>query len=136
MTIYITVALRKLVIDRAQGKCEYCRIHQDFSIYTHEVDHVVAIKHGGETIAENLVLSCLPCNRHKGSDLTSIDPITGEITPLFNPRIHDWLKHFKLERGYILGQTSLGRTSIFLLRLNDPTRVQIRQALIQQKIYP
>lgn len=136
MSPYIPVPLRQLVGDRAQGKCEYCRIHQDFSIYTHEVDHAVAFKHGGETIAENLVLSCLPCNRHKGSDLTSIDPITGEITPLFNPRVQDWFDHFKLEDGYILGLTSIGRTTVFLLRLNEQTRLQVRQALISQELYP
>jgi hypothetical protein len=135
MTPYISVSLRQLVGDRAQGKCEYCRIHQDFSIYTHEIDHVVALKHGGETIAENLVLSCLPCNRHKGSDLTSLDPITGEITPLFNPRGQNWTDHFKLEGNYLLGVTAVGRTTVFLLRLNDPSRLQIRQALIVQELY-
>lgn len=136
MSLYIAVALRQSVSYRAQGKCEYCRIHQDFSIYTHEVDHAVALKHGGETIPENLVLSCLSCNRHKGSDLTSIDPITGEITPLFNPRVQNWVDHFKLEDGYILGLTPVGRTTVFLLRLNDPTRLQVRQALISQELYP
>ncbi len=125
-----------MVSERAQGKCEYCWIHQDFSIYTHEVDHAVALKHGGETITENLVLSCLPCNRYKGSDLTSIDPITGQITPLFNPRVQNWADHFQLEDGYILGLTHIGRTTVFLLRLNDPTRLPIRQALISQGLYP
>ena len=136
MTPYISVSLRQLVGDRAQGKCEYCRIHQDFSIYTHEVDHAVALKHGGATIAENLVLSCLPCNRYKGSDLTSIDPITGKITPLFSPRVHNWSDHFKLEDSYVLGQTPIGRTTVFLLKLNDPARLPIRQALISQELYP
>jgi len=136
MTPYISVSLRQLVSDLAQGKCEYCQMHQDFSIYTHEIDHAVALKHGGDTIAENLVLSCLPCNRHKGSDLTSIDPLTGEITTLFNPRVQNWTDHFKLEDGYILGLTPVGRTTVFLLRLNDPTRLQVRQALIFQELYP
>ena len=90
----------------------------------------------GETIANNLVLSCLPCNRHKGSDLTSIDPITGEITSLFNPRSQNWAENFKLEDGYILGLASVGRTTVFLLKLNDPTRLQIRQALISEELYP
>lgn len=63
----IPAELRKLVIKRASGRCEYCLIHQDFSIYTHEVDHIIAVKHGGETTTDNLALSCLSCNRHKGS---------------------------------------------------------------------
>ena len=69
----IPSSLRQLVIDRAQGKCEYCLIHQDVSIYSHEVDHVIARKHAGQTVAENLALSCLSCNRHKGSDLATFD---------------------------------------------------------------
>jgi 5-methylcytosine-specific restriction endonuclease McrA len=44
----IPSSLRQLVIERAQGKCEYCLIHQDDSIYSHEVDHVIARKHGGQ----------------------------------------------------------------------------------------
>lgn len=136
MTVYISVALRQLVSDRAQGKCEYCRIHQDFSIYSHEVDHAIALKHGGKTLAENLVLSCLPCNRYKGSDLTSIDPLTGEIVPLFNPRVQNWFDIFKLEDNYIQGITPVGRTTVFLLKLNEPTRLRIRQALILQELYP
>lgn len=136
MTPYISASLRRLVVDRAQGKCEYCLIQQNFSIYSHEIDHVVAVKHGGKTVADNLVLSCLSCNRYQGSDLTSIDPMNGEITPLFNPRSQSWTDHFKLEDGYIVGLTAIGRTTIFLLKLNDLTRVQIRQALIMQKLYP
>ena len=82
------------------------------------------------------VLSCLPCNRYKGSDLTSIDPITKEITPLFNPRSHNWLDHFQLNEGDIIGLTSIGRTTIFLLKLNESKRLLIRQALSLQQLYP
>lgn len=136
MTSYISSQLRQLVTDRAGGKCEYCLIHQDFSIYSHEVDHATAVKHGGSSTEENLVLACLPCNRYKGSDLTSIDPITKQITVLFNPRLHEWNEHFQIDQGYILGKTTIGRTTIFLLKLNEPKRLMIRQALILQKLYP
>lgn len=136
MTSYISIQLRQLVSDRAGGKCEYCLIHQDFSIYSHEVDHATAVKHGGLSTEENLVLACLPCNRYKGSDLTSIDPITRQITVLFNPRSHKWNEHFQIDQDYILGKTAIGRTTIFLLKLNEPKRLMIRQALILQKLYP
>lgn len=62
--------------------------------------------------------------------------VKGKITPLFNPRSQNWTDHFKLEDGYIVGLTAIGRTTIFLLKLNDLTRVQIRQALIVQNLYP
>lgn len=133
---YISEKLRLSVHQRADEKCEYCLIHQTFSIYSHEIDHAVALKHGGETTFENLVLACLPCNRHKGTDLTSIDTVTGEITPLFNPRIHTWNAHFELQNGYILGLTAIGRTTVFLLQLNEPNRLQLRQMLTLQGLYP
>ncbi|MBN3871248.1 HNH endonuclease signature motif containing protein [Nostoc sp. JL33] len=77
----ISVELRRLVTQRASARCEYCRIYQNFSIYTHEVDHIIAVKHGGETTADNLALSCLSCNRHKGYDFATIDQLTQEIVP-------------------------------------------------------
>jgi len=107
--------LRKLVIERAKGKCEYCLISEDFAMYSHEIDHIIALKHGGETIASNLALSCLPCNRHKESDLASLDPITGEIVPLFNPRRQSWADHLpfrknRLNNAMIVGITPVGNT--------------------------
>jgi HNH endonuclease len=105
-------------------------------IYRHKADHVVAIKHGGQTTAENLVLACLPCNLHKGSDLTSIDPQTGIVTLLFNPRTQSWSEHFNVENGHIQGLTAVGRTTTFLLQMNEISRLQLRQALIIQKLYP
>ncbi len=104
----ISSSLRQLVIDRSHGKCEYCLIHQDVSIYTHEVDHIIARKHGGQTIAENLALSCLSCNRHKGSDLATFDPLSNEIVPLFHPRRQTWSDHFSLNKTHILGVTPTG----------------------------
>jgi hypothetical protein len=43
---------------------------------------------------------------------------------------------FKLEGNDLLGVTAVGRTTVFLLRLNDLSRLQIRQALIVQELYP
>jgi hypothetical protein len=128
--------LRQLVSDRAQGRCEYCLLHQDFSIYTHEVDHIIAQKHGGSTTADNLALSCLSCNRHKGTDIATFDPATGEITPLFNPRNQSWDEHFRLNSGKIEGTTPAGRATAKLLMFNTPTRILERQLLIAQNLYP
>jgi len=127
----ISAELRQLVSQRAQGRCEYCLLHQDFSIYTHEVDHVIAQKHDGPTIAENLALSCFSCNRHKGADLTTFDPATGEITLLFNPRRQIWSDHFLLDNsGRIDGITPPGRATAKLLMFNTPTRILERQLLM------
>jgi 5-methylcytosine-specific restriction endonuclease McrA len=82
----IPADLRRQVIIRAYNCCEYCLLPDNLSFYPHEIDHIVAEKHGGETQIDNLAFSCWFCNRHKGSDLTSIDPETRIVTLLFNPR--------------------------------------------------
>ncbi|MDJ0674511.1 MAG: HNH endonuclease signature motif containing protein [Calothrix sp. MO_167.B42] len=132
---YISVELRKLVIKRASKRCEYCLIHQDFSIYTHEIDHIIAVKHGGETTADNLALSCLSCNRYKGSDFATIDQFTKEIVPLFNPRCQVWDEHFYIENARIEGKTLIGQGTARLLKFNVPNRVLERQVLMSQGLY-
>jgi hypothetical protein len=132
----IPPTLRHLVIERAQGRCEYCRIHQDVSIYRHEIDHIIAQKHGGQTSADNLALACLPCNRSKGSDLTTFDPVSNDVVLLFNPRRQSWIDHFTLDGPHIIGLTPIGRATVLLLRLNAPSRILQRQVLLAQNQYP
>lgn len=132
----ISSSLRQLVIERSQGRCEYCLIHQDFSIYSHEIDHILAVKHGGKTTPENLAFSCLACNRHKGSDFATIDPNSGAIIPLFNPRLQIWEEHFTLKNAEIIDITSIGQATSRLLMFNISSRVRSRQLLITQKLYP
>jgi hypothetical protein len=128
---YIPDSLRRLVYSRAQSLCEYCYIEDRYTGKTHEVDHIYAEKHDGLTVAENLCLSCLTCNRNKGSDLCSIDPATGEITRLFHPRRDRWKDHFTLSNGEIQGITPQGRVTAKILQLNIPERLAERRALIR-----
>ena|SRR6266516_3820290 len=132
----ILPALRQLVFERARGRCKYCLIHQDVSIYSHEVDHIIALKHGGQTQADNLAVACLPCNRYKGSDLTTFDTLRHTIVPLFNPRQNTWSEHFILDDASIIGLTPIGRATVVLLKLNAPTRLPHRQVLMAQGRYP
>lgn len=76
---YISATLRRLVCERAKYACEYCLIPEVAVFVSHEIDHVIAEKHGGTTDEQNLALACLICNKHKGSDIASIDPMSGEI---------------------------------------------------------
>ena len=80
------VALRDLVRNRAGNRCEYCLIRQDQDVFfTFPVDHIIALQHGGKTEADNLCPSCYRCNSHKGPNIASIDPETGELVRLFHP---------------------------------------------------
>jgi hypothetical protein len=133
---YIPEALRRTVIDRANRCCKYCLIPQESKLFTFEVDHIIAEKHRGATREDNLCLSCLDCNRYKGSDFASFDPNTGEIALLFNPRRDQWTDHLRLDGAVIQPLTPVGRVTVFLLQINDPTRVAERAALIEAERYP
>ena len=128
--------LRRQVIVRAGGCCEYCLISREDRLLPFHVDHVIAEKHNGSTALTNLCLSCPDCNEYKGSDLASIDPENGEITPLFNPRKHRWNDHFKLNHVFIEPLTPEGRATVFLLRVNTPARLTEREVLIAEGRYP
>lgn len=133
---YIPEHLRREVSERAGGRCEYCLIHQQDSLYTHEVDHIIPVKHRGVTSIDNLCLACLECNRHKGCNFSSFDPETGQVTALFNPRQQRWHEHFRLDGGRIMPLSSEGRVTVFVLNLNDETRVRARSALRRAGRYP
>jgi HNH endonuclease len=121
--------VRKFIRERADGICEYCRISERFTLAVHEVDHIIAVKHGGRTTDENLALCCTLCNRYEGSDIASIDAETGRLTPLFHPRLDRWADHFEFRNGEIMGLTAAGRATIRLLRMNRPARVRERQLI-------
>lgn len=126
---HVPAELRRLVRERAGGLCEYCRIAEAATFAPHEIDHVVAEKHGGETTAENLALSCTLCNRRKGSDLSSIDPHTREVALLFHPRKHRWSDHFRPDGPRLEPLTPTGRATARLLDFNAEVRLAERAAL-------
>ena len=51
-------ALKLRVRGRARHKCEYCRLPEWTSLLPHQIDHVIARKHGGKTEISNLTLAC------------------------------------------------------------------------------
>ena len=132
----ISAALRREVRQRAGERCEYCLLAESNSFFPHEPDHLIAKKHGGETVSENLALACFDCNRFKGSDVASIDVLTGRLVSLFNPRLQRWSEHFRLEGGRIIPFTEVGRVTEVLLRLNLSARVEVRERLAASGEYP
>jgi HNH endonuclease len=133
---YVSSGLRREIHQRALGRCEYCLLSQEDAFFPHEPDHVIAEKHGGATTIENLVLACLDCNRFKGSDIASIDPDTGNLVALFNPRTQKWNEHFSLSGGLIIALTPVGSATVRILKLNLPARVEAREALARRWRYP
>jgi hypothetical protein len=73
MNSYVNAQLRGEIIERAGNCCEYCGISQEDQLFAFEIDPIIAEKHGGPTVSDNLCLSCPDCNAYKGSDIASID---------------------------------------------------------------
>jgi hypothetical protein len=124
-------ALRQLVWDRAQDKCEYCRLPQPVDIMPFQLDHITSIKHHGPTTADNLALCCYNDNVHKGPNIAGIDPVTRQVTRLFHPRQDVWEEHFAWNGPTLMGRTAIGRTTIDVLNINLADRIEQRRLLIQ-----
>jgi len=136
VTSDVSEELRAEVARRAGQRWEYCLIHEDDAGFSHQVDHIVSRKHGGSSAADNLAYACVICNRHKGSDVASIDPRTGGIVRLFNPRSDHWADHFQLEGAVIEPVSGIGSATASLLRLNAPERISERALLQSLGRYP
>ena len=121
---------RQLVRDRAEQRCEYCQMPQLCDVQPFQLDHIRAQKHAGENTVLNLAWSCLPCNTFKGPNVAGYDPESDCLQPLFNPRRDDWSQHFQWQGPLLLGLTSVGRTTIEVLRINQRERVELRRLLI------
>lgn len=128
---HVPAALRRLVRERAGERCEYCLVPERTTFAPHWIDHVVAEKHGGQTDAGNLALACVLCNQRKGSDLSSIDPETGALVPLFNPRQDRWRDHFQLVGSCMEPLSPIGRVTVRLLQLNHADRIREREVLLE-----
>lgn len=120
-------ALEQLVWQRARECCEYCRLPGIHTSTPFELDHVIAVKHGGQTSSENLALSCFYCNSYKGPNIAGLDPLTGKLSALFHPRRHAWKRHFQWYGGVLRGRTPIGRTTIRVLEINHPDAVAVRE---------
>ena len=129
-------SLRSLVYDRARQRCEYCQMPVAYDVLPFQLDHIRPQKHRGQTTADNLALTCYNCNVHKGPNLAGIDFQTDAMTPLFDPRQHDWAEHFVWDDAELRGLTPIVRATVEVLNINDADRVDIRRELIAGGSFP
>jgi 5-methylcytosine-specific restriction endonuclease McrA len=101
-------ALGQEVRARAGNACEYCLMPQATSKLTFQIDHVIALQHGGETSSDNLALSCGRCNLSKDPNIAGIDPDTRQMRRLFNPRRDEWALHFRYDGPVLIGLSEVG----------------------------
>lgn len=136
--------LRDLVRQRANSRCEYCRIsEEDFLAATvFEMEHIMPeaeFSNGDPRLNDlaNLAWACPSCNRHKSKKTQAQDPATNNSMPLFNPRTDHWTEHFlSRSSGHIVGRTPIGRATVQALRFNDQARVKGRLLLYQMRGWP
>ena len=133
---YLSVELRKLVAERADFLCEYCLISAFDRLSGCQVDHIISVKHGGATLADNLCDACIFCNLQKGTDLGSINWETGEIVRFFNPRRDFWRNHFQFKESFIQPITDIGSVTARILDFNNKERLKERELLIEIAKYP
>lgn len=129
-------SLRQQVRARAHGYCEFCLVHEDDVAFSYHADHVIAEQHHGETKMDNLAWTCNICNHFKGTNLSSIDPLTKAIVPLFNPRKQQWKRHFCFSGVQIEPLTTSGRATTELLQFNSQRRITQRTALMSIGHFP
>jgi hypothetical protein len=129
-------ALKGLVWGRAENNCEYCRLPRSLDVLPFQIDHVIAEQHHGPKVSENLALSCLNDNLHKGPKIAGLDPDRGLLTRLFHPRKDIWDEHFAWVGPVLTGPTDIGRTTIDVIVMNTPECVELRRLLIRAGLFP
>ena len=113
---------------RAQGRCEYCQMHESLQGATFHAEHIQPKVQGGRSEPDNLAWACPSCNLHKGDRTTLTDPSSGESVELFDPRRSKWLDHFRFVGYEIVGTTAVGRAIVDAFRFNVEKRIRIRKA--------
>lgn len=124
----IGAALDRRIREEAKNRCGYCLAPQRYVLDRLEVEHIIPIAEGGTNEESNLWLSCGLCNGHKGIRISGIDPVTGEVVPLFNPRTQIWSEHFKWSEDKIrvVGLIPIGRATVLVLQLDsDPIHLGV-----------
>lgn len=123
---------------RAFGCCEYCQIRSNYAPSSFPGDHINPSSKGGKNELDNLAYSCNGCNWYKGDKTQGVDPETGQLVNLFNPRKHAWVEHFSWVENelQIIGLTPIGRATINALKLNRPNLINLRFALAAIGVHP
>lgn len=127
----VAQSTERFVRERANDRCEYCRLPQSFAAQRFQIDHVHAKQHVADDSLENLALSCGRCNGCKGPNVAGIDPISRKLIPLFNPRKQMWEEHFAWDGPKIIGLTPTGSITIHVLKMNDVSAVALRAAIMR-----
>ncbi len=134
----VPVRLARRVRQQACNRCGYCLSSETLIGAAMEIEHLIPHALGGQTIEENLWLSCRRCNEFKGAQTHALDPETAEHFALFDPRQQIWDKHFRWSEdgASVIGIASTGRATVVALRLNHPVIVTTRRLWVSVGWWP
>lgn len=116
--------LRARIEARADGRCGYCQAPQNACGYRFHWEHVVPLALGGSDEESNRALECASCNLAKSDRVSTLDPLTGQETSLFQPRTQRWQDHFRwaTDQESLIGITATGRATVLCLDINSELR--------------
>ncbi len=134
----ISAFLKRTIVERAKGCCEYCQSQAKFATQIFSTEHIKPQSKGGETDLDNLALACQGCNNHKYNKTEAYDNLTNKITLLYNPRQQNWHEHFNWNKDFtlVIGLTAIGRVTIEILKLNRQELVNLRRVLYAMNEHP
>ena len=137
-TNYLTAELRRLVKLRANNNCEYCQALGGYSFHPFPVEHIIPISKDGSDDDTNLANACQFCNGSKFDKVEALDPLTGALTPLCNPRTQTWSEHFVWSDDFtlVIGVTPIGRATVNCLKMNREEAINLRAALRDFGVHP
>ena len=136
---YISGEIKKLVDQRANSCCEYCKSSRNYAAHTFHIEHIIPVSVGGsETSLGNLALACANCNASKATKMKAVDPVGKTTVPLFNPRKQYWSENFIWSRDFleVIGTTPTGRATVESLKLNRKEVVNLRRVLRKVGLHP
>jgi hypothetical protein len=130
-------SIREQVYARGKWQCEYCQTQQSVVIEL-VIDHIIPLSVGGASHLDNLCLACISCNQSKSDHRTGIDPDTGQLSDLFNPRRQKWSDHFQWDGDFIhlLGLSPTGRATIERLKINRENVLIARRRWVATGLHP
>jgi hypothetical protein len=136
--VTISGKLRQQVIVAADYRCEYCKTSSRLTGTPQVMEHILPRSLGGTDDRENLAASCYRCNEFKGAKTHAVDPESGQLVGLFNPRTEAWTEHFVWVNGgtHMTGLTPTGRATVIALRLNNENIVEARAIWIEGGWHP
>ena len=125
-------SLRQTVASRARGHCEYFRAPDSFASDLFESEHILPRSLDGPTELDNLAWACGGCNLFKSNKTAAIDPDSGRVARFFHPRSDAWDEHFEWSDDFtkIIGKTAAARATVAALRMNRPSLINLRMALL------